>query len=60
MITKKELNKAIASLPDKFTLDEVLDRIMLLQKIEVGLEQSKKNEVIPDEELDKHLPGWLS
>ena len=31
----------------------------LLEKIETGLAQSKANEVIPDEQLDKELPEWL-
>lgn len=60
MLTKEELNKAIDSLPDKFTIDDVLDRIFLLQKIEVGLEQACNNEVILDERLDDELPEWLS
>lgn len=60
MLTKEELNKAINSLPEKFTIDDVFDRVLLLQKIEVGLEQSRNNEVIPDERLDDELPAWLS
>lgn len=28
-------------MPDKFSLDDLLDRIVLLRKIEIGIEQSK-------------------
>jgi hypothetical protein len=59
MLTKKDLNKVINDLPDTFTFDDVLDRILLLQKIEIGLEQSTKNEVITDDDLSKKLPEWL-
>jgi len=41
MLTKEKLIQTIQELPDKFTLDDLLDRIVLLQKIDIGLEQSK-------------------
>ena len=37
----------------------MLDEILLLQKIEKGLEQSKRNQVNANENLDKDLPKWL-
>jgi len=37
MLTKVKLLKTIKDLPDKFSLDDLLDRIVLLQKIEIGL-----------------------
>jgi len=36
MITKKKLLKSIKDLPDTFSVDEIIDRIILLQKIEIG------------------------
>ena len=59
MITKEKLLETIKQLPSKFSVDEVIDRIYLLEKIETGLQQSKKGQVTPDEELDKKLPKWL-
>jgi len=41
MIAKDKLVKSLTDMPDKFSLDELLDRIIFLQKIEIGLEQSK-------------------
>ena len=41
-------------------MDELLDEMVLLQKIERGLAQSDNNEVISDDELDKQLSEWLS
>ena len=60
MVTKERLLESIKQLPDEFTVDEIIDRILLLDKIETGLQQSKKDEITPDEELDRKLPEWLN
>ena len=59
MLTREQVLLSINQLPDKFSVDEVIDRIVLLEKIENGLLQSQNNQVIADEDLDKHLPKWL-
>ena len=60
MVTKERLLESIKQLPDEFTVDEIIDRILLLDKIETGLQQSKNDEITPDEELDRKLPEWLN
>lgn len=60
MLTRDKLIETIKLLPDKFSVDEIIDRIFLLEKIETGLQQSHKGQVTPDEELDKKLPKWLA
>lgn len=58
-MTKEKVIQAIKKLPDNFSVDDVLDKIMLIEKIERGIEQSKQNQLISDDELNKHLPKWL-
>jgi len=53
------LIETIKQLPPEFSVDEVMERIFLLEKIETGLQQSQKGKVTPDEDLDKKLPKWL-
>jgi len=60
MLTKEQVISAINQLPGKFSIDEVIDELILLEKIEKGLAQSETNEVISDEVLDRELPEWLS
>jgi len=60
MITKEKLVDAIQNLPDKFSMDDVLDELMLIQKIDNGLTQSENDDIISDKELDRKLPEWLS
>jgi hypothetical protein len=59
MITKEQLIETIKQLSPEFSVDEVMERILLLEKIETGLQQSQKGKVTPDEDLDKKLPEWL-
>lgn len=40
MLTKEKIIEAIKDMPNKFSVDDLLDRIMFLQKIEIGIEQS--------------------
>jgi hypothetical protein len=59
MITKEKLIETIKQLPSKFSVDEVIERIFLLEKIEIGLQQSQRGDIISDDELDNKLPEWL-
>ena len=59
MISKTQLLQTIENMPDKFSLDDLLDRILLIQKIELGLEQSDKNETYSTEEAKNQLNNWL-
>jgi hypothetical protein len=47
-------------MPDHFSLEDLLDRFILLSKIESGLAQSKSKEVISTPELREKLKKWLS
>jgi len=59
MVTKEKLLESIKQLPDTFTVNEIIDRVLLLDKIEIGLEQSDNGQITPDEQLDQKLPKWL-
>jgi len=51
--------KTIKELPDRFSIDELMERIFFLYKVETGLDQSKKGEGIPMEEFDQRYKKWL-
>jgi hypothetical protein len=59
MTTKDKIISGIKKLPDSVTIDDILDQIMLVEKIEKGIEQSNKNQVVSDDELDIRLGKWL-
>ena len=41
MLTKEKVYKSLDEMPDKFSLEELMDRIILIHKIELGLAQSE-------------------
>lgn len=60
MITKEKLLETIKSIPEeKFrNIDEVLEEIVLIEKIEISLAAAKKGEVLTEEETDREISTW--
>lgn len=59
MISKTSVLAPIQDLPDPISIDDFFDRVILLQKIETGIEQGKKGEVLTMEEAKEALSNWL-
>ena len=59
MIIKTQLQESLEDLPEKFTLDELVSRAVLIDKIERGNVQSEKGETISEEELDIEMAKWF-
>ncbi len=60
MLNREKVIETIKQLPDNFPLDEFIERIILLDKIETGLQQSARGQATPDEKIDEKLPKWLA
>jgi hypothetical protein len=56
MLTKEKLIDSINKMPDKFSVEELFERILLLEKIERGLDQSIQGNTTPQDQLEVHLP----
>ena len=60
MLTKEDVLKTVNELPGEFSFDEILDRLMLLNKIDVGIEQSNNGETLSINEAKAgRLAKWL-
>ena len=59
MLTKKEVLESINSLPSKFEAEDAIERIVLLEKIHIGLAQSEAGEVVSMEDAKMRLKKWL-
>ncbi len=51
--------QTIKDLPEKFTFDDLLDRIILLHKIEIGLQQSENGQIYTTDQAKEKLKKWL-
>ena len=59
MLTKNEVIKTISNLPDSFSIDELIDRLVFMDKVERGLAQSKDNLVFTKQQAKQRLSKWL-
>ena len=58
-MSKETLLAAADRLPDHFELDELIDRLLLIQKIEKGREQSRNDQTHPQEEVKQLAKTWF-
>lgn len=59
MLSREEVLKSVNELPREFTFEEVLDRLLLLDKIDIGIEQSKAGDVVSTGDAKEKLSKWL-
>jgi predicted transcriptional regulator len=59
MLTKEKIKKSIDTLPDNLTLDQVIDKIIMLDKIEQGLKDVEDGNVYSTDEVKEKLDKWL-
>jgi len=59
MFTKTKLKEQIEKFPEEFSIDELIDRLILIEKIERGIKQSENGNVISEAELDKEIKKWF-
>ena len=58
-MTKTKLMESIQNLPEEFSIDELIERLIVIQKIEEGQRQSKAGQTNTTEEAKKKLSKWL-
>jgi hypothetical protein len=59
MLTKDKIIKSFDTLPDNLTIDQVIDRVIMLDKIEQGLMDVENGNVFTTEEVKVKLDKWL-
>ncbi|MCK9414201.1 MAG: hypothetical protein M0Q53_18010 [Prolixibacteraceae bacterium] len=58
MLTKDKLNKTIQSLPDSFSIDQLIDQLIFMEKVELGYQQSEEGKVISNEDAKMIIDKW--
>ena len=58
-ITKEKLKQQIEQFPDNISMDEVIERLIMLEKIETRKQESDNNETIEENELKEEMKKWF-
>jgi predicted transcriptional regulator len=58
MLSKAQLQKSIETLPDSFSIDELIEKLLLIQKIEEGVAESKSGKTISHEDVLSIIQKW--
>jgi hypothetical protein len=59
MITKESLKKHIEKFPDEMSIDDLIDRLVFVEKLENRISQSKNGEAISDKDLKLEMEKWF-
>ena len=59
MLTKEKVKKTIDRLPDNFTVDQVIEELVVLNKIEEGLNDIEQGKVFTTDQVKKELKTCL-
>lgn len=60
MLTKSKVKKSIENLPDSFTIDELIDQLIFIEKVEEGIQQSKEGKTISNDDIKSMIDKWSS
>ena len=59
MITKSQILNTLDLLPEKVTIDQIVDHLIYVEKVQKGLEDSINRRTKTKEETRKNLSKWL-
>ncbi len=59
MTTKEKVLKAVNNLPDNATIEDAMERLYFLYKVEKGVQQADVGEKISHTEAKKKMKKWL-
>ena len=58
MLNKEKVKELVYHMPEMFSVDDIVEEIILLQKIEIARKQIKDGEFLTEDELDKEIDQW--
>lgn len=58
MLTKEKILERLKELPEEFELDDFLEGLFFMEKIEQARKESQSNEVFSNKEMKKRIESW--
>ena len=59
MITKTQIIESMNTLPDNLTIEQVIEHLIFIDKIQQGLDDSENGRINTKEEAKEKLQKWL-
>ncbi|HRC32546.1 MAG TPA: hypothetical protein PK736_03790 [Bacteroidia bacterium] len=59
MITKEKLKIHIESFPENISIDELIERLIFIEKLENRIAESQQDKTISEEELKLEMAKWF-
>jgi predicted transcriptional regulator len=59
MLVKEQLYHIADELQSDSSIEEAIEKLIVLHKIEIGLKQADEGKVIPHKEVEKRVKDWL-
>ncbi len=57
-MTKDAATAAIKEMPQEFDVDELIEKLIFIEKVEEGLKQIDEGKKVPLDEVEKIVKGW--
>jgi hypothetical protein len=57
-VKKQSLVNIVNELPKEFKLDDLIEKLVVIEKIETGIEDVKKERTVSHEKVKKELKRW--
>ena len=59
MLTKDKVKKAVDKLPEEFTVDQIVEQLVILNKIKEGLKDIEEGKVYSTDQVKQDFKRWL-
>jgi hypothetical protein len=59
MISKAKLIEQIDKFPNELSIDDLIDRLVFIDKLEQRIQESNENEVISEKEMEVEMKSWF-
>jgi len=60
MLTRNTVRQSIDNLPDSFTIDELIEQLIFIEKVEEGIKQSDEGKTISNDDVKSMIEKWSS
>ena len=58
MLTKNTVKQSIENLPDSFSIDELIEQLIFVEKVEKGLKQADEGKTISNDDVKSMIEKW--